>query len=210
MIVYVCTTNRGKLEDIRKAARLFCPPQIAIEPLPGLERIPAPAETGSTFEENARLKADYYSRFSSGLVLADDSGIEVDSLGGAPGVYSARYAGEQATDAANNALLLQNLLGIDDRRGRFVCAIALAQAGRILHLSAGTVEGVILQAEVGSRGFGYDPLFFYPPLAKSFAELTREEKLRVSHRGRALRDMLAWLSALPASSIPLSTASLVR
>jgi XTP/dITP diphosphohydrolase len=210
MIVYACTSNRGKLDEIQEAARLFFPCRIEIEPLPALEQIAAPEETGSDFEENAHLKAIYYSRFSSGLVLADDSGLEVDSLNGAPGIYSARYAGEHSTDAANNALLLHNLHGIDIRRGRFVCAIALAHAGQIVHVATGTVEGVILQAETGSGGFGYDPLFFYPPLGRSFAELTREEKLRVSHRGRALREMLTWLSDPDVSCAAVLTGHLVR
>ncbi len=162
---------------------------ITIEPLPGLAGIPPPEENGATFEENASIKALYYSRFTSQLVFADDSGLQVDALEGAPGIYSARYAGPGATDTANNELLLKNLEGEKNRNARFVCVIALAKASRILETVRGNVEGHLLTAPVGSNGFGYDPLFFYPPFERSFAEFNAEEKFSVSHRGKAVRKL---------------------
>jgi XTP/dITP diphosphohydrolase len=189
MILYACSSNPGKLKDFALAA---CP--VVVEPLPGLGKIAPPEETGATFEENARLKALYYSRFTPELVFADDSGIEVDALRGAPGVYSARYAGPNATDAENNTRLLRELEGVAERSARFVCVIILARAGEVLGTFSGAAEGEILPAPRGSGGFGYDPLFFYPPSACAFAELTPEEKLSVSHRGKALRALCEFLS----------------
>jgi XTP/dITP diphosphohydrolase len=156
-----------------------------------LENIRPPEETGRTFEENATLKAVYYSHFTPEIVLADDSGLEVDVLGGAPGVRSARYSGPNATDEDNNNLLLHNLGSTTARSARFVCVVALARAGEILRTARGTVEGEILRTPRGANGFGYDPLFFYPPLNRSFAELTPDEKLSISHRGKALRTLFA-------------------
>jgi XTP/dITP diphosphohydrolase len=189
MILYACSTNAGKLREFALAARESGIEKLAIEPLPELRNVAAPAEDGATFEENARLKAAYYSRFTCELVFADDSGIEVDALGGAPGVYSARYAGLGVTDAENNALLLRNLEGAANRAARFVCAIALARGEQVLETVRGSVEGEILDAPRGEGGFGYDPLFFYPPQQCSFAELSAEEKFAVSHRGNALREL---------------------
>jgi XTP/dITP diphosphohydrolase len=154
--------------------------------LPDLRQIPACEETGRTFEENAILKATYYGRHAPGLLFADDSGLEVDALDGAPGVVSARYAGPGATDAENNALVLGNMRGREDRRARFVCVIALADRGRAVRTFRGVVEGEILEAARGSEGFGYDPLFYYPPSRRSFGEISVEEKMAVSHRGKAL------------------------
>ncbi len=161
-----------------------------ISPLPGLVEVAPPEETGTTFEENAELKARYYSGFTDKMVLADDSGLEVAALHGAPGIYSARFAGPDASDPQNNELVLARMQGIADRRARFVCAISVAQAGRILHTVRGTVDGELLLASQGSGGFGYDPMFFYPPLGCAFGELGREEKLAVSHRGSALRQIV--------------------
>ncbi|HEX8986187.1 MAG TPA: non-canonical purine NTP pyrophosphatase, partial [Bryobacteraceae bacterium] len=141
------------------------------------------------------LKAVYYSRHAQGLLFADDSGIESLALGGAPGVYSARFAGPNATDADNNRLLLEKLDGVKPRAGRFVCVIALAERGRLVRTFRGVVDGRILEAPRGAGGFGYDPLFWYPPFAMTFAEISPERKLLVSHRGRALKDMLDWLRA---------------
>jgi XTP/dITP diphosphohydrolase len=166
--------------------------------LPGLKGIAPPAETGVTFEENASEKALYYSKFTGEVVLADDSGLEVDALNGAPGVYSARYAGghsnDRANDQANNALLLENMQGHEDRTARFVCAISLAKQGQSIHTVRGTVEGQLLSGPRGTNGFGYDPLFFYPPFGCSFAELEDARKFSVSHRGNALRKAFSWLS----------------
>jgi XTP/dITP diphosphohydrolase len=191
--IYVCSSNSGKLRDFSFAARSFRKSHIIIEPLPGLEEISPPEENGASFEENATQKAVYYSGFTPRLVLADDSGLEVDALHGAPGIRSARYAGAAATDAENNQLLLANLADVAEREARFVCVLALAQAGQILSIARGTVEGTILKAPRGTAGFGYDPLFFYAPVECSFGELTPEHKLAVSHRGSALRDLFEQL-----------------
>ena len=190
MLLYACSSNTGKLAEFTLALPQSHVTDVEIIPLPGLENITPPAETGATFEENAALKALYYSQFASHLVFADDSGLVVDALGGEPGIYSARFAGPQATDEQNNSLLLRRLEPGMNRHARFVCAIALAQAGHLLTAVQGTAEGEILEAPQGSAGFGYDPLFFYPPLGKAFAELSPEAKLAVSHRGNALRALL--------------------
>src|SRR6185312_12024746 len=163
---------------------------------PNFASLPSIEETGTTLEANARLKAEHYSRFSPDSILADDSGLEVDALGGAPGVYSARFAGRPGDDAANNALLLERLRGVPQphRTARFVCLLALARAGHTLAVFHGTAEGYILEAEHGSLGFGYDPLFFSPAAGHSFAELTRTIKARYSHRGAAARALQHWLN----------------
>lgn len=194
MIVYACSTNRGKLAEFALAAELE---GCQLKLLPRLEEIAPPEETGETFEANAALKAVYYSNFTPEIVLADDSGLAVDALNGKPGVNSARYAGLHASATANNDLLLRNLAGVSDRRAHFECVIALAQHGRILESASDIVEGEILSAPRGSHGFGYDPLFFYPPLNRSFGELSDEEKLWVSARGRALRKIFAAVSSMP-------------
>lgn len=196
MTIYACSSNAGKLRELVSAARNANLQDVTIAPLPDLEKIAAPQETGSTFEENASAKALYYSRFTAEPVLADDSGLVVDALNGAPGVHSARYAGPDATDEDNNNLLLRDLGTAAHREARFVCVLALAQQGRILAIERGIVEGVILSAPTGNGGFGYDPLFFYPPLNRSFAELTPEEKFRASHRGNALRALFEHLPSL--------------
>jgi len=159
--------------------------RFTVEPLIG---IAAPQETGATFEENASEKAIYYSTFAPGLLFADDSGLEVEALAGAPGIYSSRYAGD---DAANNARLLREMEGVTNRAGRFVSVIALAERGRLIRTFRGEVEGEILHAPRGEGGFGYDPLFWYPPFACSLAEVNAERKHAVSHRGKAMAAMLA-------------------
>jgi len=184
--LWCATTNAGKVREFRQLGA-------DVEILPGMEQIDAPVEDGETFEENAALKAIYYSRNAPGLLFADDSGLEVDALDGEPGVYSARYAGEGATDALNNALLLRRLESSHDRRARFVCVIALAEAGKLIRTFRGTVEGEILRAPRGDGGFGYDPLFLYPTFGQTLAEIPADEKFAVSHRGRALRAMLDWM-----------------
>ena len=131
-------------------------------------------------------KAVYYGRHTDGYLFVDDSGLEVDALGGAPGVYSARYAGPDATDAANNALVLERLRGVTDRAGRFVCVVALAHGGRLEGTFRGTVEGQILHEARGPNGFGYDPIFFIPEVNHTMAELGMEEKNCLSHRARAI------------------------
>jgi XTP/dITP diphosphohydrolase len=200
--IWCATGNPGKLREFRLAGEVL---GIEIEPLEDLKSLAAPEETGTTFEENARLKAEYYSRFAPGPLFADDSGLEVDALGGEPGVYSARYAGEHATDEANNRLLLERLGENPHRAARFVCVIALAEAGQTIGTFRGVVEGEILPEPRGPGGFGYDPLFFYPPFGCSFGEVEGESKFAVSHRGNALRAVRQGLpSALQAYRAGLS------
>ncbi|MEP6716230.1 MAG: RdgB/HAM1 family non-canonical purine NTP pyrophosphatase [Terriglobia bacterium] len=190
MKIYCATGNPGKLREFQLAGELL---GIDIEPVPGLKSLEAPEEAGATFDENARIKAIYYSRFAPGMVFADDSGLEVDALNGAPGVYSARFAGPAADDHANNNLLLQRLEMENHRSARFVCVIALAEQGVVRQAFRGTVEGEILREPRGPAGFGYDPLFFYPAYNQSFGEVDDAKKFAVSHRGNALREMLRCL-----------------
>jgi len=161
--------------------------------------VPAPVEDGDTFEANAVNKARYFLGCFGVACVADDSGLEVEALGGAPGVHSARYSGEHATDITNNAKLLAALDGRpeSERGARFVCCIALARPGQEVHVEIGAVEGRIAFAQRGPRGFGYDPLFVPEGHARTFAEMTPDEKLTISHRGRALRKLRAYLESLP-------------
>jgi XTP/dITP diphosphohydrolase len=179
VILYCATTNQGKLREFRASG-------LPIEPLAGLAGIPAPEETGDTFEANAMQKALYYGAFTPEYLMAEDSGLEVDALGGAPGIYSARYSGEGATDASNNRFLLEKLRGIDDRQARFVCSIALVQGREVIATFRGEVGGEIAREPRGENGFGYDPLFFYAPFGCTFGECDFDSKLRVSHRTAAL------------------------
>ena len=186
MIVYCATSNPGKLREFQLAA-----PDFDLRPLPG--KVPPPEEHGATFEDNAILKAEYYGRFAGGYLFADDSGLEVDALGGAPGVQSARYAGPEATDEQNNALLLERLKGVADRTARFVCVIALVNRGALVKTFRGSVEGRILDQARGSGGFGYDPLFYHEPFGCTFGEAPIGEKMKVSHRAQALAQMFTYL-----------------
>ena len=206
--VLIATSNPGKLRDFAGAAAAY---GIEITGIPDFSSLPPVAENGRTFEENARKKAEQYSRHAPGeIVLADDSGLEVDALDGAPGVHSARYAADQphladenTDDQANNARVLRELRDIppEKRTGRFVCVLAAARDGKILATFRGTAEGVILSAPRGMNGFGYDPLFYFPSIGKTFAELTAEEKAQHSHRGAAFRQFLTWGSKeLPESA----------
>lgn len=195
MTVFCATTNPGKLREFQRAVEHFGAKGIAIETLPGLREIAPPEETGSSFEENAVLKAVYYSGFAEQPVFADDSGLAVDALGGEPGVHSARYSGPGATDASNNALVLERMRGRQDRAARFVCVIALARRGHLLGTFHGVVEGELLDEERGSGGFGYDPMFYYPPFACTLAEADAAAKMQVSHRGQALEKMLRFLGS---------------
>lgn len=198
MKVYCATTNPGKLREFQQALR----ESVELEPLPALASIPAPDETGATFEDNAALKALYYSKHCDGYLFADDSGLEVDALGGAPGVYSARFAGPGATDAANNALLLAKMSGIADRTARFVCVVALTEHGRVVRTFRGEVEGRLLDSPRGTNGFGYDPLFFYAPFGCTFAEVPLERKMEVSHRAKALGALRACLEQIAGARPP--------
>jgi XTP/dITP diphosphohydrolase len=198
MTIYACSSNPGKLREFSLAGSESGLADLDICPLPGLAHISPPDETGSTFEQNAVAKAAYYSHYSDELVLADDSGLVVPALGGAPGIYSSRYAGPDATSAENNALLLRNLSGAQDRSAHFICVAAIARSGNVLTTCSGTVAGRILHEPQGTEGFGYDPLFFYPPLNATFAALEERQKFSVSHRGMALRKLFRWLVGSPA------------
>ena len=197
--VLVATSNAGKIRDFAGAAR---PHGIEIAALPGFASLPAVVEDGLTFEANARKKAEAYSRHAPAeVVLADDSGLEVDALGGAPGVHSARYAAEvpheaefNTDDEENNARVIREIRGVphEKRTGRFVCVLAAARDGETLAVFRGTAEGMILDTPRGKNGFGYDPLFYFPSIQKTFAELTAEEKAGYSHRGKAFRAFLEW------------------
>lgn len=200
--VLVATSNAGKLRDLAGAA---APYGITIASMPHFSSLPQVVEDGTTFEENARKKAEAYSLAVPGeLVLADDSGLEIDALGGAPGVHSARYAsGEPYTaecnteDEANNARVLRELKGIPEekRTARFVCVLVVARDGQTLHTFRGTAEGILLDAPRGKNGFGYDPMFYFPQIGKTFAELSAEDKALYSHRGAAFRAFLEWCRA---------------
>jgi XTP/dITP diphosphohydrolase len=190
--LYCATTNAGKLREFRLAVARFGAGWLDVEPLAELTGIPPCEETGATFEENAVQKAVYYSVHAPGPLFADDSGLEVRALGGAPGVVSARFAGEGATDEANNRLLRERLAGIEDRAAQFVCVIALAERGRLLRTFRGVVEGRIIDEARGPNGFGYDPLFFHEPFGCTFGEASAEQKLLASHRARALEQMVSY------------------
>ena len=172
-----------------------------IELQPGFKQIEPCDENGRTFEENAEIKALHYGRHSSGLLFADDSGLEVDALGGAPGVFSARFSllhppvegPPLPVDEANNRLLLEKLRGVENRSARFVCAIALVEDGRLRGTWRGAVEGRIIDEARGKGGFGYDPLFYCPQVGCTFGEAGEEQKFAVSHRGQALRKMIGAL-----------------
>ncbi|HEV8144952.1 MAG TPA: RdgB/HAM1 family non-canonical purine NTP pyrophosphatase [Bryobacteraceae bacterium] len=185
MTIYCATTNSGKLREFRLAA-----PDFDIQTITGID---APEETGATFEANAILKATHYGAHTPGYLFADDSGLEVDALSGAPGVHSARFAGPDATDADNNALLLERLQGVENRTARFVCVIALVHNGALVQTFRDTVEGHIIDAPRGMGGFGYDPLFYVPFLAQTFGDAPIERKMKLSHRGQALAKMFAYL-----------------
>ncbi|MBI1956575.1 MAG: non-canonical purine NTP pyrophosphatase [Acidobacteria bacterium] len=210
LLVQVASSNPGKIAEFRlgvqqwqkQAGQSF---PLAVEPVPGFAALPSCEEDAGSFAGNAAKKALHYSRLLSGLVLADDSGLEVDALEGAPGVSSRRFAGPGATDADNNAKLLRQMLGIPaaKRAARFVCELALAREGGLLTQFRGMAEGILLELPRGESGFGYDPLFLDPELHKTFAELSREEKLQRSHRGRALWALLEWLAAQSSSNLPL-------
>jgi len=197
--ILIATSNPGKLRDFAGAAAAH---GIEIVGIPDFASLPLVIEDGQTFEENARKKAEEYSRYAPGeIVVADDSGLEVDALDGAPGVHSARYAADQpylananTEDEANNARVLRELKDVppERRNGRFVCVLAAARDGKILEKFRGVAEGIILDAPRGANGFGYDPLFYFPQIHKTFAELSAQEKAKYSHRGAAFRQFLAW------------------
>jgi XTP/dITP diphosphohydrolase len=195
--LYLATSNPGKLGEYRV---LTVAPslRIEVEALPAFDELPVFEESAPTFAENAAGKALHYSRLRDGMVFADDSGLVVPALGGAPGVHSARYAGPDAT----NAQRIEKLLGEmrsktgNERAAYFVCAIALAEKGRAIAVVTDRVDGEILESPRGAGGFGYDPVFYFPALEKTFAELSAEEKNQFSHRGKAFRRLLGALSSV--------------
>ena len=201
--ILIATSNPGKLRDFAGAAASH---GVIVESLPNFSSLPMVVEDGKTFEENARKKAEQYSLAAPGeLVLADDSGIEIDALHGAPGVHSARYAaddprqaGNNTDDEANNDRVLRELKGVpaEKRGGRFVCVIVAARDGQAVASFRGVAEGIILDHLRGNNGFGYDPMFYFPSIRKTFAELSAEEKAQYSHRGAAFRKVLDWLDSL--------------
>jgi len=196
-IVYCATSNPGKLREFQLAA-----PDFDVRALP--TKVEPPEEHGSSFEENAIAKAEYYGGFVDGYLFADDSGLEVDALGGAPGVYSARYAGAGADDAANNSNLLQTLAGMgrEQRTARYRCALAFVSGAshEAPLVAEGIWEGIIVDTPRGSGGFGYDPYFWLPDLGVTAAELAPSDKNRLSHRGKALRALRDQLMAREQSS----------
>jgi XTP/dITP diphosphohydrolase len=197
--VLLATSNLGKLRDFAGAASSH---GVTVANIHNFSSLPQVIEDGTTFEANARKKAESYSLFvPREMVLADDSGLEIEALGGAPGIHSARYAADEphaaisnSDDDANNARVLRELDGIpaEKRMARFVCVVAAARDGQTLQIFRGTVEGFILEAPRGTNGFGYDPLFYFPQIGQSFAEISPEAKAQFSHRGQAFRAFLRW------------------
>jgi len=197
--LFLASSNAGKLAEYRALARPSAPSVVIdLALLSDFDALPAFEEIAPTFAENAAGKALHYSRQGDGLVFADDSGLVVPALGGAPGVHSARYAGPQATNSQRIEKLLSEMRDKtgSQRAAYFVCAIALAERGRAMAIVTDRVDGEILEAPRGSGGFGYDPVFYFPALEKTFAELPAEEKNERSHRGKAFRRLLAALSSM--------------
>ena len=192
--VLLASSNPGKLREYRELARGFA---FEVDLIQNFRELPRFEESAPTFAENSAGKALHYSRLSTELILSDDSGLVVPALGGAPGVHSARYAGPNATDADRVRKLLREMEGKqgDDRRARFVCVAAIALRCGILAVVSDLVEGVIKNEPCGAGGFGYDPIFLIPALDRTFAQISPEEKNRLSHRGKTFRKVLAFLTS---------------
>jgi XTP/dITP diphosphohydrolase len=188
--ILIATTNSGKLGEIRQILRGL---PLRLESLGDFAAVPEPAETGQTFAENARIKAHAYARATGRITVAEDSGLVIDALGGAPGVRSARYPG---TTYADKFTGLHAALGAHPRpwAARYVCALALVHRGRLLFETTGTVEGEIWPEPRGGRGFGYDPIFYYPPYQLTFGEVDEARKLVVAHRGQAFLALREWVA----------------
>jgi len=185
LTIVIATRNPGKTKEIRDLLQGF---PIIIKNLDDFGPIPEVTEDGDTFDDNAYKKSSFTSRILGLPALSDDSGLCVDALDGAPGVYSARYAGDDATDADNCAKVLKELAGQQNRKASFQCVISIAVPTGAALTYEGSCDGVILESPRGVNGFGYDPVFFFPEFNQTFAEISRQEKSRVSHRGKALRE----------------------
>jgi len=185
-VIVLATRNLGKTAEIRELLKGF---PVDIQNLSDFGPIPTVVEDGTTFEENAYKKSSFTARVLGYPALADDSGLTVEALNGVPGVFSARYGGENATDEDRCRKLLSEMKGRRERKAAFECVISLAVPSGPALTYEGRCEGLIAEAPSGANGFGFDPIFFYPAFNKTFAELTREEKSRVSHRGKALREL---------------------
>ena len=192
--LFVASSNQGKLREYRALAEP-AGASVDLAFTPNFDSLPVFEEIWPTFAENAAGKALHYSRFAPGIVIADDSGLVVPALGGAPGVHSARYAGPDALDADRIRKLLGEMREKKgaDRQARFVCVVAAAESGKMRGLFSASAEGILLDESRGHGGFGYDPIFFFPVLGKTYAEISREEKNLYSHRGKAFHKALDFL-----------------
>jgi XTP/dITP diphosphohydrolase len=192
MTLLVATTNQHKLNEIRE---LLVDVPVELKSLRDAPAVAEPEETGDTFQENAKLKALYYGAHAGLMTVGDDSGLVVDALGGEPGVHSARFLREDASYPERFAEIYRRLAERPDRprTARFVCAVAVVSDGRVIYETTGTVEGEIADPPRGDYGFGYDPIFYYPPYGTTLAEVTSDRKNRVAHRGRAFRQLADWL-----------------
>jgi XTP/dITP diphosphohydrolase len=190
--VLIATTNQGKLREIRQ---ILCDAPITVKTLADFPDVHPPEETGGSFGENARQKAIYYAYETGMVTVAEDSGFEVDALGGEPGIHSARYLREDASynERFDDIYTRVRESGAADRSARFVCAVAVAEGVASVFETSSTVEGLLADAPAGLNGFGYDPIFFYPPYGRTFGEVSDEEKTAVSHRGRAMRAFREYL-----------------
>ena len=188
----VATTNRDKVREIRS---LLEGSPVDLITLNEIAPVAEPEETGTTFEENARLKARYYAAHSGILTVAEDSGLVIDTLDGEPGVKSARYLRPDASYPERFTAIFERLAHHPERprTARFVCAVAVVEGDAIVFETTGTIEGSIAQIPAGNRGFGYDPIFFYPPYRATLAEVSEEDKLAVAHRGQAFRALAHWI-----------------
>lgn len=192
MRLLVATTNRDKVREIRS---LLANAPVELLTLSDLAPVEEPEETGDTFQENARLKARYYAKHSGLLTVAEDSGLAIDALDGEPGVRSARFLRPDASYPERFAEIFERLARHPNlpRTARFVCAVAVVDGDRVVYETTGTVEGTIAHAAVGNRGFGYDPIFYFPPYKATLAEVDEEQKLAIAHRGQAFRALADWI-----------------
>lgn len=192
MRLLVATTNRDKIREIRS---LLADAPVEILTLADVPAVEEPEETGETFEENARLKARYYAKHSGLLTAAEDSGLVIDALDGEPGVRSARFLRPDASYPERFAAIFERLARNPDRprTARFVCAVAVVDADRVVFETVGTVEGTIAHAATGERGFGYDPIFYFPAYKATLAQVDEQQKLAIAHRGKAFRALATWI-----------------